>query len=464
VYKGFVTSLTNTDPTIKNLKAAGIGGYASPSRTPEAEIKRRLGIMNRNVFDFMIKGLDHIGDASDMAQRVAVYKRVLAETGDETQALYQAANVINFLHHGSGQVSQMVVKTVPFAGAYANSMDVLIQALAGGGLKGRSRSSALARLAMTGTLLTGITLLYCMLVGDDDEYNQMDDQTKMRNFMIPGTKIILPMNTSAAYFYKAVPEMIYNKIMKEGTKDAVDERRLRTALKEAAMDMLLGPTPVPSGIKPFIEIGLNKDFFTGRPVVPESLAKLDAAERYMTDTSEAGKFLSSLTGTKEKRILDPIEADHIIKGLFGTAGAMAQWFSNSIAVSTGERVAMTEKQTPLTGAFLRADVGRRNEDLFYDFKSLVDNKYGTYSKMLEREDYDKADDYEKKYSDILIFYKDVNKIDTDLKEINALVRYYGESKDTGLTPDKRRQAIKELQIDKQNILEDTIEMRKEAGL
>jgi site-specific DNA-cytosine methylase len=464
VYKGFVTSLTNTDPTIKILKAAGIGGFASPSRTPEAEIKRRLGIMNRNVFDFMIKGLDHIGDASDMAQRVAVYKRVLAETGDETQALYQAANVINFLHHGSGQVSQMVVKTVPFAGAYANSMDVLIQALAGGGLKGRSRSSALARLAMTGTLLTGITLLYCMLVGDDDEYNQMDDQTKMRNFMIPGTKIILPMNTSAAYFYKAVPEMIYNKIMKEGTKDAVDERRLRTALKEAAMDMLLGPTPVPSGIKPFIEIGLNKDFFTGRPVVPESLAKLDAAERYMTDTSEAGKFLSSLTGTKEKRILDPIEADHIIKGLFGTAGAMAQWFSNSIAVSTGERVAMTEKQTPLTGAFLRADVGRRNEDLFYDFKSLVDNKYGTYSKMLEREDYDKADDYEKKYSDILIFYKDVNKIDTDLKEINALVRYYGESKDTGLTPDKRRQAIKELQIDKQNILEDTIEMRKEAGL
>jgi len=94
----------------------------------------------------------------------------------------------------------------------------------------------------------------------------------------------------------------------------------------------------------------------------------------------------------------------------------------------------------------------------------VDNKYGTYSKMLEREDYDKADDYEKKYSDILVFYKDVNKIDTDLKEINALVRYYGESKDTGLTPDQRRQEIKELQIDKQNILEDTIEMRKEAGL
>jgi hypothetical protein len=464
VYKGFVTSLLNTDPTVKILKAAGIGGFQSLARTPEAEIKRRLGIMNRNVFDFVIKGLDHIGDASDMAQRVGVYKRVLAETGNETQALYQAANVINFLHHGSGQVAQAVVKTVPFAGAYANSMDVLIQALAGGGLKGRSRANALARLAMTGTLLAGITLLYCMLVGDDEEYNQMDDQTKMRNFMIPGTKVILPMNTSGGYFYKAVPEMLYNKIMKEGTKNAVDERRLRTALKEAAIDMLLGPTPVPSGIKPFVEIGLNKDFFTGRPVVPESLAKLEAAERYVANTSEAGKFLSGLTGTKEKRLLDPLEADHIIRGIFGTAGAMGQWFSNSIAVASGERAAMTDKQQPITGSFLRTDVGRRNEDLFYDFKAEVDKRYGTYAKMLEREDDKAADAYEEKHSDIIDFYQDVNKMDSELKEINAEIRYYGESKDTGLTPQQRREEIKLLQIEKQEMLDDIIEMRKEAGL
>ena len=464
VYKGFVTSLLNTDPTVKILKAAGIGGFQSLARTPEAEIKRRLGIMNRNVFDFVIKGLDHIGDSSDMAQRVAVYKRVLAETGNETQALYQAANVINFLHHGSGQVSQAIVKTVPFAGAYANSMDVLIQALAGGGLKGRSRANALARLAATGTLLAGITLLYCFLVGDDEDYNQMDDQTKMRNFMIPGTKILLPMNTSAAYFYKAVPEMIYNKIMKEGTKNAVDERRLRTALKEAAIDMLLGPTPVPSAVKPFIEIGLNKNFFTGRPVVPEALAKLEAAERYVAETSEAGKFLSSLTGTKEKRLLDPIETDHLIRGVFGTAGAMAQWFTNSIAVASGERAALTDKQQPITGSFLRADVGRRNEDLFYDFKAEVDKRYGTYAKMLEREDDAAAEAYEEKHSDVIDFYKDVNKMESELKEINGEIRYYGESKDTGLTPQQRREEIKLLQLEKQELLEDIIEMRQEAGL
>ena len=158
-----------------------------------------------------------------------------------------------------------------------------------------------------------------------------------------------------------------------------------------------------------------------------------------------------------------MEADHIIRGIFGTAGAMTQWFTNSIAVASGERVAPTDKEQPITGSFLRADVGRRNEDLFYDLKSVVDMRYGTYAKMLEREDDKAADAYEKKYSDILDLYQDVNKIDSELKEINAEIRYYGESKDTGLTPDQRREEIKQLQLEKQEMLDDVIEMRKEAG-
>ena len=84
--------------------------------------------------------------------------------------------------------------------------------------------------------------------------------------------------------------------------------------------------------------------------------------------------------------------------------------------------------------------------------------------MLEREDDKAADAYEEKHSDIIDFYKDVNKIDSELKEINAEIRYYGESKDTGLTPDQRREEIKQLQLEKQEMLDDVIEMRKEAGL
>jgi hypothetical protein len=69
----------------------------------------------------------------------------------------------------------------------------------------------LQQLAITGSLLAGTTLIYTMLVGDDDDYMKMDDQSKIRSYMIPGTDVVLPMNTSAAFFFKAIPELLYKQ-------------------------------------------------------------------------------------------------------------------------------------------------------------------------------------------------------------------------------------------------------------
>lgn len=464
VFKGFVTSLTNSDPAVQILRAAGIGGFHSPARTPEAEVKRQIGVINKNSYDYVIGALDHFGDSSDMAQRVATYKRVMAETGDEAQALYQAANVINFMRHGSGQVAQIVTKTVPFMNAYAQSIDVLFQSLAGGGLKGVSRKRALARIGVTGSLLVGMTLLYCMAVGDDEEYQLLDDQSKLRSYVIPGTKIVLPMNTSAAYFFKAIPEMIYNYVMKNGTEKPMDEKRLRTGLKEAAVDMLLGPNPVPSAVKPFVEIALNKNFFTGETVIPRGMEKLETAEQYSASTSEAGKFLSSMTGGKEKRLLSPVEADHLIRSLFGTAGSMAQWASNVIGEAADARPAVVAKDYPFIGPFLRPEVPRGPEDLFYDFKEYTDKKYQTYMRLLERDRLDEAEEYLKKNEGLIAFSEYANETESSLKEINALIRMYGETTDKTLSPKEKRAEIENLQRIKNEILDNIEFIRKEAGM
>jgi len=464
VWKGFLTSLTNTDPVVDILKAAGIGGFHSPARTPEAEIKRRLGIMNGNIFDFVIKGLDHIGDSSDMAQRVATYKRVLKETGDETQALYRAANVINFLHHGSAGYAQAMVKVVPFMGAYLNSSDVLIRALAGSGLKGVSRKKALLRLGVTTGLLTGATLLYCMLAGADPEYDELDDQTKLRNVMIPGTKIMMPMNTSAAFIFKAIPELIYNTVTREGTENELDRRRVRKALADAARDMLLGPEPVPAGVKPVLEVLLDRNFYTGRTVIPEGLKDVAAAEQYTASTSELGKALSalmSIPGTDDKRMLSPIEADHLVRGIFGSAGAMAQWASNSIGVIAETRPEPTARETPVIGGFLREDIPRGREDLFYDFKKEVFEKYKTWNKMIDREDFDAADAYLDKHGDIVGMYQYINRTEDELSDINKEIRRVGESRSKDLSPKERRQEMDELRRIKLDILEPVKELRRE---
>jgi hypothetical protein len=462
VMRDFIGAVRGDDPVAEILRSQGIGGFYSPARTPEADVKRQIGIINNNTYDYVMKALDHFGDSSDMAQRIAIYKRVMAETGDETLALYQAANVINFLRHGSGQVAQALVQTVPFLNAYAQSIDVLYDALRGGGLRGKDRAAALQQLAWTGGLLAGTTLIYAFLVGDDDDYMKMDDQSKIRSYMIPGTDVVLPMNTSAAFFFKAIPELLYNKVANEGTETEVDAKRLRTAMKEAAVDLLLGPTPVPSAVKPIIEIGLDYNFFTSRPVTPRGMQSLDAYQQYDMRTSEAAKILSSLTGTDEKRVLNPMEADHLVRSIFGTAGAMVAWSSNLVGQAAEFRPEMGLKEMPVTGAFLRPEVPRGREDLFYKLKDDTDRKYRTYIKLNERDNKAEAQAYINRHPNLVAYYEYTSEMDAQLKEINSAIRFIGETRDPSYTPEIKRREIQEFLNLKQDILEGIEQFRKEA--
>jgi hypothetical protein len=462
VMRDFIGAVRGDDPVAAILRSQGIGGFYSPARTPEADVKRQIGIINNNTYDYVMRALDHFGDSSDMAQRIAIYKRVMAETGDETLALYQAANVINFLHHGSGQVAQALVQTVPFLNAYAQSIDVLYDALRGGGLRGKDRAAALQQLAWTGGLLAGTTLIYAFLVGDDDDYMKMDDQSKIRSYMIPGTDVVLPMNTSAAFFFKAIPELLYNKVANEGTETEVDAKRLRTAMKEAAVDLLLGPTPVPSAVKPIIEIGLDYNFFTSRPVTPRGMQSLDAYQQYDMRTSEAAKILSSLTGTDEKRVLNPMEADHLVRSIFGTAGAMVAWSSNLVGEAAEFRPEMGLKEMPVTGAFLRPEVPRGREDLFYKLKDDTDRKYRTYIKLNERDNKAEAQAYINRHPNLVAYYEYTSEMDAQLKEINSAIRFIGETRDPSYTPELKRREIQEFLNLKQDILEGIEQFRKEA--
>jgi hypothetical protein len=367
------------------------------------------------------------------------------------------------LHHGSTGYAQAMVKTVPFLGAYANATDVLVQALMGGGLKGVSRKKALLRLSITTATLSSLVLLYCMLAGGDPEYDELDDQTKLKNIIIPGTKIMLPMNTSAAYFFKAIPELIYNKVTREGTDNAMDTRRLRKALADAARDMLLGPEPIPAGAKQLFEVAINHDFFTGRPVIPEGIKDVEAAEQYTATTSELGKKLSAMMEipfTDGKRVLSPVEADHIVRGVFGTSGAMAQWITNSIGVAAETRPALTPREMPITGGFLRDEVPRGREDLFYDFKEATTKKYQTWQKMIDREDFEAADAYFEKYGDVAAMNDYITETETELKEINAEIRRLGETRSKDQTAKERRAEITDLQRLKQEILEPVRDLRR----
>jgi hypothetical protein len=482
VFAGFAKSVKGGDPIVELLQSYGIGGYQSYTRTPEMELKQKIGLIENNRLDKLINTLDKVGDASDMAQRVAIYNRVLLETGDQMQALVAANNVIDFKKRGSGRLAQFLTRTVSFMNAYAQQIDVLAMTLAGSGYTGKSKAAALAQLGKTAALFSFYVMLYSWAVGGEDDYEELDDQTKLRNIYIPKSLtqyigmdngLLIPMHTSASFFFKSIPEMTYNKVMKEGTENEIDNTRLRHALAEAALDSLLGPNPVATGVKPLIEIGLNRSFFTGRAITPKSLENIDAAEQYNATTSQLGKGLSFLTGLPfqaveavtgfkvgDKRVINPIEADHLVRSLFGTTGAAVQWGTN---IFSGDRPTPRDKDNPFYGSFIAADVGRAPEDLFYSFKDKVDGRYKTYQNLLKDAKFEQADKYFDRYEKEISAHDYIAAMDSSLAEINREIRALGRTS-RDMTPDERRAEITDKQRLKNQILEDVIAMRKEAGL
>jgi hypothetical protein len=149
-----------------------------------------------------------------------------------------------------------------------------------------------------------------------------------------------------------------------------------------------------------------------------------------------------------------------MRSLFGTAAATAMWGSNLLVE---DRIDARMKDNPLYGPFFLPPVGRGREDLFYDLKDRVDKKYRTYQTMLER-DADKADEYLEKHEDLIDMYPYVDTTARVLSELNSVARLVGTSSDLGYTKKERTEDLRAIQEEKNDILEEITQLRKEAGL
>ena len=283
------------------------------------------------------------------------------------------------------------------------------------------------------------------------------------------------MHSTAALFWKVIPESALTYIVSQGTKNEIDATRARAALWRAVKDSMLGPMPIPAAIKAPIEIAFNHDSYTGTNVVPQSLAKLDAAEQYNYNTSELAKFLSAattipFTGNKdkagnrqgEKRVLNPIETSHLIRGWLGSVGTIGEWVSNQMF--SEHRPTSEARDNPLTGGIIGPETSRRNETLFYDLKERAEPAYNTYIKMVKENKTAESSNFYDANRELIEAYGYTSKADTKLQEINTYIKFVGKIEDKSWTKDKKLAEILRMQALKSEVLDGTMYFRKRAGL
>jgi hypothetical protein len=467
-FPAFFNALGKNDETVKILNSGGVGGYRAFHRDEKKERAIELGLLEDKFYVKALKFIDRFGDASDLAPRVAIYNRVLKESGDPALAMLQASEIVDWQKHGKSRAALFLRSNVPFLQAFATQLDAFMQAAQGKGFKGKKQSEAAMQFYLkTGLMLAGVGFTYAVIAASDDDYWELDDATRARSLYIPysksmfGRHVILPMNTTAAAFWKFLPELAYTYIRSQGTKREIDNTRVGKMMYDVFSDAMLGPTPVPSAIKTTGEIVLDKNTFTGGTVTPKSLKNVDAAEQYNASTSELGKFISSLTGTDKKRLLNPVEADHLMRGTFGTVAVTAMWTSNKLF---GENRPTSQlKENPLTGGILVADVQRLNENLLFDLRERT-VKYHDTLKKLEERDMKRAGQYRKENLQKIKAYDRAADAIRDIMEINKEIRMVDASKSDKWTPDSKRQRINELNERKSRMLGNVTIWRRDAGL
>ena len=126
----------------------------------------------RNPLKYIWDATGTASRSSDAATRIAVYNRVLQETGDEAQAIFEAQEVINFSARGSSPLLQFFAATVPFLNARIQGIDVLYRSSMGKkGFSARPESDIVKRRFLARAITVASTsAMYWVLVHDDEEY------------------------------------------------------------------------------------------------------------------------------------------------------------------------------------------------------------------------------------------------------------------------------------------------------
>ena len=319
-----IGTLKGWSEDIERLEAYGVVGGYDYSNDPDdlvkywdAEMKRREKTGTQlNMFKTVWDYLGHQTTRSDAATRNAVYNDVLARTGNEAEAAYQAMEVINFSRRGSSVLARVLTTSIPFLNARFQGLDVMLRSFSGDYSansdlsKNRVRISALTR----GAVLASLTAMYWMLVSDDDQYKGQTDYTRDNNWIIPtawGVPAKLPIPFEVGLLFKTLPETIIDVTFGDKTKREAGE----TAWQGITSTLEINPLGIQI-TAPLVEAALNKSFHTGREIVPYFVSHNTVAGlQERVNTNELARDIGHALN------ISPMKVEHVMRGYTGTLGA-----------------------------------------------------------------------------------------------------------------------------------------------
>ena len=381
--KEFAKTLVHRSATNNDLKKYGVVGvrdFTSQMARLDAQVyagmKASPGILGK-----LKSSLEHIAMAGDNAVRQATYEAALAQKLSKAEALEKSFEIWNIRRKGTSQSLAIASQVIPFFGAYLAAQNVALKTISGVGTSPTERKAALGALVGTTASVMTLSLLYAMMNGDDEDYLKKPAAIRDRMLMVPGTNGFgIPLRSDLFSIPKIITEHMYLMITDKGYEDG---RKFRDSMANALGNSFLSPTVVPQAIKPGLEVLVNYDFFQGRPLIGEYQKRLEKERQFNESTSEIAKMMGKFG-------VSPIAADHLMRGMFGSAGGLVIYMTNPLLHSDPnvDKPTMSTKDMLATLPGASSFVSKEKESAlkadFYVLRDEVGKVTNTLSDLKQR--------------------------------------------------------------------------------
>lgn len=432
----FGKSLTRNSPTFELLLNAGIiSGYDSGNIEKsglnlEKDLAKKAGQKNALLlrpFTSLWDALEKGTTASDAATRVVIYERVLAETGNEAEALFRSMEVMNFHRKGSSALIRVLTAAIPFFNARLQGLDLFYRASTGN-MNNKDAAAIQRQFFVRGMTMMALSGMYYFMVSDDEEYKKQEQETKDNNWLIPYLGIRIPIPFEVGVLFKTIPERIAAYTFGNDTGQDLRDALFRNAVSTFAFN------PIPQTVKPLVEAAFNVNTFTFRPIVSEGMQDVDPQYQVGPGTSSVAKGIAGVLG------LSPIKVDHIIKGYTGTMGMYAIDTIDMVMDQFSDSPKATKRfaQLPIIKRFAVDPEARGKVTEFYKLKDSVDSVVRTMNFLEKQGESEEYVDYLKKNQGTLAFKDYIRDTEKAMKELRQMKSAVQISKMSG---DEKRDAI-----------------------
>jgi hypothetical protein len=410
-----------------------------------------------------------VSTKSDAATRQSVYESVLQELLEsgvsqgqaQSEAIYQAAEVINFSRRGNSALAKIITAVIPFMNARVQGLDLLYRAGTGkySTVNNITRNRALIGFLSRASLLATTSLMYAGMIEDEDEYKSASPQVRDDNWIIPGfglgSGFKIPVPFEIGFLFKTVPERVYHYYSgDQNYKQSVD------AITRGVVSTLEF-NPFGAQIsKPAMEAMMNHSFYTGTSIVPWYLEQAEAKYQRRLGTNELASTIADTFNAS------PMKVEHVLRGYTGTLGGyiltVADWGMRELK-GLPARPTLRADQMMVARRFLQSGEGSRGAlSEWYEFRNSARGMLNAFNSAKKDGDIEKARRIFEENSGVISQKPAINQIDNMISKLRRAERYI--LIDQRMTPDEKAEAIKRIDVARNTIYEASKSVMRDSDL